>query len=157
MPESKKSKLSGTLATALFCLAVLGVMYFPLTVLFCGCMLPAFVAALVDNKPDRTAGVTVGTMNLAGTVPAWLELFSRGGQVEDAVAMLLMPQTLLVAYVAAAIGWMFYLQVPVLVSGVMVKRNQRRLVEIDRRQQELVRKWGTRIAGEAQSAVKDMP
>ena len=155
MPDSKKSKVSGTLSVSIFCLAVLGVMYFPLTVLFCGCMLPAFVAALVDNKPDKTAGITVGAMNLAGTVPAWLELFSRGGQVEDAVAMLMMPKTLLIAYVAAGVGWMIYLQVPVLVSGILVKRNQRRLVEIERRQQDLVRKWGTRIAGEAQAAAKD--
>lgn len=155
MPDRKKPKISASVRAAIFCLLVLGVMYFPMTVLFCGCMLPAFVAALVDNKPDKTAGITVGAMNLAGTVPAWLELFSRGGRIEDALSMLLMPKTLLLAYGAAALGWIIYLQVPDLVSGMLVKRNQKRLGDIDRRQQELIRKWGARIAGEAQATSKD--
>lgn len=155
MPDSKKPKISAPLRASIFILLILGVMYFPMTVLFCGCMLPAFVAALVDNKPDKTAGITVGAMNLAGTVPAWLDLMSRGGQIDYALSLLMMPKTLLMAYGAAALGWVIYLQVPGLVSGVLVKRNQRRLAEIDRRQQELVRKWGSRIAGEAQAAAKD--
>lgn len=152
--KAQPKKMPFSLRVAIFCLMVLAVVYFPTTVLFCGCMLPAFVAALVDNKPDKTAGMTVGALNLAGTVPAWLDLWSMGGRIEHAVALLLQPQTLLLAYAAAAFGWVIYLQVPGLVSGVLVKRGQKRLVDIDQRQQELLRKWGPQIAADVQAPAK---
>lgn len=146
---AQKRKLSFSRLLGVLCVMVLGIVYFPMTALFCGCLLPAFVAALVDNKPDKTAGLTVGILNLAGTVPAGLALYDRGGRIGDALALLTTPQTLLLAYGAAAVGWVIYLHVPGLVSGMMAGRGEKRRVEIDRRQQELVRKWGSRIAGEA--------
>ena len=152
MAASGKKKQPGktpfSVRMAIFCLLVMAVFYFPTTVLFCGCMLPAFVAALVDNKPDRTAGPTVGALNLAGTVPAWLELWHMGGRIEHAIALLLQPKTLLLAYAAAAVGWMIYFHVPEIVSGMLAKRAQKRLGDIDRRQQELARKWGPQIAAD---------
>ncbi|MBW7911654.1 MAG: hypothetical protein H3C49_10355 [Alphaproteobacteria bacterium] len=150
--KSQPKKMPFSVRVSIFCLMVLAVIYFPTTVLFCGCMLPAFVAALVDNKADKTAGMTVGALNLAGTVPAWLELWQMGGQIEHAVALLLQPRTLLLAYAAAAFGWVIYLQVPNMVSGVLVKRGQKRLMEIEKRQQELARKWGPQIAADVQQA-----
>lgn len=139
---------------AIACLVLLGVIYFPTAMLLCGCMLPAFVAALVDNKADKTAGLTVGAVNLAGTIPACLELWANGGGINEALALLLQPRTLLLAYAAAAFGWMLYLQVPGLVSGILVKRSQQRVADIDRRLQELQRKWGAQIAAEVQAPLQ---
>ncbi|MFN7114808.1 MAG: hypothetical protein ACK4PK_10680 [Alphaproteobacteria bacterium] len=153
MPGTVKNKnqqrMPFSVRMAIFCLMVTAAIFYPTTVLFCGCMLPAFVAALIDNKPDKTAGLTVAAMNLAGTMPALLDLWQMGGRIDHALALLLQPQTLLLAYVAAACGWMIYFQVPGVVSGILVKRGQKRLAEIDRRQQELARKWGPQIAAEA--------
>jgi hypothetical protein len=145
---SPPAKTPFSVRVSVFCLLVTAVVFFPMTALFCGCMLPAFVAALVDNKPDRTAGLTVGAMNFAGTLPAWLALWQMGGEIGHAMALLLQPKTLLLAYAAAAFGWLIYFQVPGVVSGILVKRGQRRLAEIDGRQQELLRKWGGQIAAE---------
>lgn len=158
MAGSSKSttnrRMPFSVRVSIFCLMVTAVLFFPTTVLFCGCMLPAFVAALVDNKPDRTAGMTVAGMNIAGTVPALLDLWQMGGRIDHAIALLLQPQTLLLAYAAAVCGWMIYFQVPGVVSGVLVKRGQKRLADIDRRQQELARKWGPQIAAEVAPPAK---
>ncbi|MDP2206044.1 MAG: hypothetical protein Q8K65_07025 [Alphaproteobacteria bacterium] len=147
--KNNPQRMPFSVRVAIFCLMVTAMLFYPTTVLFCGCMLPAFVAALIDNKPDRTAGLTVGAMNLAGTVPALLDLWEMGGRIDHALALLLQPQTLLFAYAAAACGWVIYFQVPGVVSGVLVKRGQKRLVDIDRRQQDMIRKWGPQIAAEA--------
>lgn len=144
--KNSTPRLPFSVRVSIFCLMVTAMLFYPTTVLLCGCMLPAFVAALVGNKPDRTAGMTVGAMNLAGTVPALLDLWEMGGRIDHALALLLQPQTLLYAYAAAACGWMIYFQVPGVVSGVLVKRGQKRLADIDRWQQELLRKWGPQIA-----------
>lgn len=155
--KEKNQKMPFSVRVAIFCLMVTAVVFFPTTVLFCGCMLPAFVAALVDNKADKTAGMTVGAMNFAGTLPAWLELWEMGGRIDHAIALLLQPKTLLLAYAAAAFGWMIYFQVPGLVSGILAKRGQKRLAEIDQRQQELVRKWGARISAEPSVTPRPAP
>jgi len=92
--------------------------------------------------------MTVGAMNLVGTLPAALTLWEKGGRIEQAIALLLQPQTLMIAYVAAAFGWAIYFYVPPIVAGMMVRRNEKRLKDIEKRQQELVRKWGPGIAGQ---------
>ena len=148
MPDQKNVSKPWSVRFAIFCVLVVAMVFFPTTVLFCGCMLPAFVAALVDTQGQKTAGVTVGAMNLAGTLPAGLALWGSGGRIEHAIALLLQPQTLLVAYVAAAFGWALYFYIPPIVAGMMVRRNEKRLKDIEKRQQELVRKWGAGIAGQ---------
>lgn len=150
MAAQKKTsaKMPFSLRLGIFAVLIMAVVFFPSTVLFCGCMLPAFVAALVDNKSDKTAGMTVGAMNFAGTVPAWLMLWSMGGKIDHAITLLLQPKTLLMAYAAAALGWVIYFQVPGMVSGILAKRGETRLAEIDRRQRELARKWGPQIAAD---------
>jgi hypothetical protein len=150
-------KMPFSVRVAIFCLMVTAVVFFPTTVLFCGCMLPAFVAALVDSKADKTAGTTVGAMNFAGTLPAWLELWEMGERIDHSIALLLQPKTLLLAYAAAAFGWLIYFQVPGMVSGVLAKRGQKRLAEIDQHQQELLRKWGPRIAADPASMARPAP
>ncbi|MDY0009526.1 MAG: hypothetical protein RBS08_07465 [Bdellovibrionales bacterium] len=154
MAAQKKTsaKMPFSLRLSIFALLILAVVFFPSTVLFCGCMLPAFVAALVDNKPDKTAGLTVGALNFAGTVPAWLTLWSMGGKIDHAITLLLQPKTLLLAYAAAVLGWVLYFQVPGMVSGILAKRGETRLADIDRRQRELARKWGPQIAADMNAA-----
>ena len=148
MSDQKNVPKPWSVRFAIFCVLVVAMVYFPTTVLFCGCMLPAFVAALVDTQGQRTAGMTVGAVNLAGTLPAGLALWGNGGRIEHAIALLLQPQTLLVAYVAAAFGWALYFYIPPIVAGMMVRRNEKRLKDIEKRQQDLVRKWGAGIAGQ---------
>jgi uncharacterized membrane protein len=141
----KKTPFSARLA--IFCLIVVGAIFFPMTVLFCGCMLPSFVAAIVDRHAQKTAGVTIGALNLAGTVPAWLELIRKGGGIDQAIALLLQPRILLMAYAAAMLGWALYFYIPPLVAGMMVRKAEKRLKDIEKRQAELVRKFSAAVTG----------
>lgn len=122
-PAAKQpSKTPFSVRVSIFCLMLAGVVFFPTTVLFYGCMLPTFVAAIVDRHPQKTAGMTIGALNLAGSVPAWLELWQRGNGIDHAIALLLQPHTLLMAYAAAVLGWGLYFYIPSLVSSVMVRK-----------------------------------
>lgn len=145
--QPNKKKLPFSVRMSFFCLMVLAAVFFPTTVLFCGCMLPSFVAALVDGGRQKTAGVTVGAMNLAGTVPAWLELWQMGAGIEHAIALLLQPRILLMAYVAAALGWALYFYIPPLISSILVRKAEKRLKDIEKRQSELLRKFGDQVKG----------
>lgn len=145
--QNQPKKTPFSVRVSIFCLLVVAVINFPSTVLFCGCMLPAFVAAIVDRHPQKTAGVTIGALNLAGTVPAWLELWRMGAGIDHAIALLLQPRILLMAYASAMLGWALYFYVPVLISGILVRKGEKRLKDIEKRQAELVRKFGAAVTG----------
>lgn len=144
--EEKKRKTPLSVRIGLFLMLVVAVVFLPATVVFMVCMLPTFVAALVDRHPQKTMWITIGALNLAGTVPAWYALWDRGSDIKDALAVVSDAGTLLMAYGAAAGGWMIHQNITPLVASMMVRRSEGRLREIDRRQKELLRKWGEDIA-----------
>lgn len=145
--QEQTAKMPFSVKFAIFCIIVTAVIFFPTTVLFCGCMVPTFVAALVDNHPQKTAWITVGCMNFAGTVPAWFMLWENGQQIDHAFNLLLQASTLIIAYGAAGVGWLIYLNITPFVAGIMVMRNEKRLKDIEKRQKELIRKWGGEVSG----------
>lgn len=143
--NSRKMPLS--LRFAIFVLMVTSVIFFQTTILFCGCLIPSFVAALVDSHKERTLWITVGCMNFAGTVPAWFTLWEMGHRISDAFFLLSQPKTLAMAYTGAAIGWVLYYNITPFVARLMVLKSEKRLKDIEKRQKDLVRKWGTEVTG----------
>jgi len=143
--QGKGRKMSFSVRFAIFCLMVAGVLVFPTTMLLCACLIPTFVAAIVDPHPQKTAWITVGCMNFAGTVPAWFELWSNGNTVRESVDLMTSTHTYIVAYGAALAGWVMYYNITPFVAGVMAMKGEKRLKEIDKRQRELIRKWGTEV------------
>lgn len=154
---AKKEKMGFSVKFAIFCLMLAAGVFFPVTVLLCGCMLPTFVAALVDNNRQKTAGMTVGAMNLAGTIPAALQLIQAGATLDNALALLLDPKTLMIAYIAGLVGWIMYYQVPPLVAQMLARRSERRLKQIEKQHLELVRKWGPAVTGEVEHPPAKQP
>lgn len=143
---AKKTSLS--LRFAYFFMMVLAALFFPTTVLFCGGLLPTLIAALVDDRPQKTAWLTVGAMNFAGIVPAWFDLWHAGHTLKAAFDILSDPKTIIVAYTAAAIGWAIFFQVPKIIIAFMIRRAEARMREIEKRKRELLRKWGNEIAAD---------
>lgn len=149
-PEDKdpKKKMPFSVKFAILCMIVTAALFYSTTILALGCLVPTFVAALVDRNPQKTAWITVGAMNLAGTVPAIFMLWQNGGrQLDQALSVLLHAGTLIMAYGAAGIGWVLYYNITPLVSSVMLMRNEKRLKDIEKRQKDLIRKWGEGVAG----------
>ncbi len=142
-----KRKTPFSVKFAIFMLMVTAGVFFPTTVLFCGCLIPTLVAALVDPYPQKTTWITVGCMNFAGAVPAWFSLWETGQKLTDALQLLMQPRTYIMAYGGAALGWVIYHNVTPFVARLMVMRHEKRLKDIDKRQRDLIRKWGQEVAG----------
>lgn len=147
--RDKKKKTPFSVKFAIFCVLLSMVVFFPSTVLFCGGMLPTLVAALIDNRPQKTAWITVGAMNFAGFLPSWFQLWQSGHRLDQALNLLMQPETLAVSYGGAAVGWVLYHQIPPFVASILARRGDRRLRDIEKRHRELVRKWGDEVAGDS--------
>jgi hypothetical protein len=143
--EKKVKKARFARRVYIFCALVMAVAFLPSTIVLSICMIPSLVAAMVDRHAQKTAWITIGAMNFAGVVPVWVMLIQAGHTLDAAFQTVLRPSSLLVAYGGASIGWFIYNYITPLVAGVVVGRNERRLREIDKRQKELVRKWGAEV------------
>lgn len=141
----EKKKISFSLKLAIFIMMVTGVIFLPTTIVLGVCLIPSFVAAIVDNYPQKTAGITVGMMNMAGTVPIVVKLWSIGHNLPVALQLVTEAETILVSYGAAAVGWGIYNYITPFVAGLVALKNERRLREIEKRQKELIRKWGDQV------------
>lgn len=144
--KPKKKKMPFAAKFSIFLILTIMLVFFPSTVLFCGCMIPTFVAGLIDNQPQKTAWITVGAMNFAGTVPAWFTLWDTGHTLANALLLIMQPKILVIAYGGAGIGWFLYYNITPLVAAGIAMRSEKRLKDIDKRQKELVRRWGQAVA-----------
>lgn len=125
-----------------FSLMVTAAAFLPLTIVFFACMIPTLVASIIDRTPQRTAWLTVGAANFAGTVPAWIQVWGSGLDVMHAVDVISDPTTLLIAYAGAGAGWLIYNNIPPLIASGIIGKSKRRYKDIETRQKELVRRWG---------------
>ncbi len=141
----KKRSRSVSVRFAIFAALVAGVVFLPVTLIFFVCMIPTMVAGIVDQYPIKTAWLTIGAMNMAGTVPVLCKLLDAGRTLPAASQLIFNPNMLLIAYSGALVGWLIYNKVTPLVAIVVQNRNKRRLEDITKRQEELVRKWGEKV------------
>lgn len=144
--SSKKTKTPFAVKFSIFLLLVAGAVFLATSLLFAVCMVPTLVAMVIDRQPQKTMWVTIGAMNLAGTLPSLFNLWQIRGQIDDTFVLLTQPLTMLMAYGAAAMGWVIHQNFTPFVASVIVRKNQIRLKEIEKRQKELVRKWGDDVA-----------
>jgi hypothetical protein len=139
----KKSTFSRKLS--IFFLMVTAVVFIYSTVVALVCLIPSLVAAVIDRQQPRTAWITVGAMNLAGTLPALFRLWETGHRFGDALQIVMKPDVLMIAYGGAAGGWIIYNNITSMVAAIVLGKNEKRLKDIDKRRQDLVRKWGEKV------------
>ena len=144
--KKKKKSMPFQVKFAIFCVLVAAVIFLPSTLVFLSCMVPTIVASIIDRNPQRTLWITIGALNLAGTVPAVFGLWEKGHHLDNAISTVTDPTNLLIAYGAAGVGWLVYQNITPFVAAIMVRKNEIRLKEIEKRQKELVRKWGEDVA-----------
>ena len=152
--KDKKAKIKKKLKThrmpfsvrfAFFMLPVAALVFLPSTIVFSVCMIPTLVAAIVDNHQQRTAWLTVGAMNLAGTVPIWFSLWDMGHTVSAAFQLVSTSGTIILSYGGAVVGWIIYYNVTPFVATIVLGKNEARYKTIERRQKELIKKWGEEV------------
>jgi hypothetical protein len=115
-------------------------------------MVPTIVAYVVDRSYEKYLAITVGLLNVCGTVPAVAELWQRGQSYDAALSLASNPFHWAMAYGAAAIGWVVYLGLPPILGNYYAITSQARLHDHLHRQQILVQAWGEEVCGEVTEA-----
>src|SRR3954465_9815444 len=110
---------------AFFMVLVTAVVFLPTTIIIFVGLIPTMVAAIIDNNPTKTAWLTVGAMNMAGTVPVWFALLDAGHTIPAAFQLIVQPSMLILSYGGAAVGWIIYNKVTPLVAAIVQGKNER--------------------------------
>ena len=145
--KSKGRGMGRMIVTAVFLLPVIGVLLPTCLVLLVG-MLPTAVAYMIDRGRDKCLTITVGLLNFCGNLPGVIDLWSNAQAYDAAVAVATDPMSLLMAYAAAALGWMISFALPPVVGTFYGVVTHHRIHAIQRRQVVLVESWGEEVAGD---------
>jgi hypothetical protein len=109
-------------------------------------LLPTACAFMIDRSTTRSATVCVGALNVAGTWPFLLMLWTRGHTVVNAMQIIFDPFAWLIIYCSAAVGWLLYMSFPSLVAGSMSLFAGRRVAQLRQQQKQLVAEWGSEVS-----------
>ncbi len=145
--DSKKKKVKFSTMLFIASLVFLSIVLLPATVVLVIMMGPTFVALITDKDPAKTNTVTVGSMNIAGTIPSFVQLWQEGPVLITAEKIVTDPTNLLMAYGAAAVGWFIHLNVTPIVSAIIIKKFEIRMKKIEKQQEVLIKRWGKDVSG----------
>ena len=118
----------------------------PTTLVFVALMAPTWVAYVTDRSPEKHLAVTVGLMNFSGTLPAIIDLWSRGQSHDAAMIMLADVFVWGVAYGAAMGGWMLFAIMPSIVGSYFKMSTESRIKNLAGQQKALIVEWGHIVA-----------
>lgn len=109
-------------------------------------MMPTMVVFVVDGSPGRKFVVTVGMMNLAGSVPALAELWSQGQSFEAAFDGMSNVFSWAGALMASGIGWLIYWIMPPIISNYQGIASKTQVLALRAKQKKLIATWGEEVA-----------
>lgn len=155
-PAGKKVKAKSNFAFifASMFLAIVAVMMLPTTIIILVGMIPSVVAYFVDTSRQRTLGPTVLYMNFAGVLPVLLKLWKQTPNMNNATELLMDPFMLLLMLAPAGFGWILFIFIPPLVSGILRKRAEMRMTTLENDQKKLVEEWGPEVMGTQAKLIK---
>jgi len=114
-------------------------------------MVPSAVAFLVDRTREKYLAISVTMLNFCGAVPALAELWSYGQSMVVAKSIAFAPLSLLVAYGAAAVGWLIHMGMAPIIAAYNRMASETRVRSLRRRQKRLIEAWGDEV-GELEQA-----
>lgn len=145
----RNRRLWSRLAFAVFLVPV-GIFLLPTTMVLAIVVLPTFAAYLVDRTPNKALTTTVGLLNAAGSLPAVISVWGMGHTVTAAMRVLGDPVMWMAPYLAAALGWIIFLTLPVFLRRYYETATQARIAALRKRQAELRDAWGNDVAGDGE-------
>ena len=110
-------------------------------------MMPTVVAAYTDRTKEKMRGITIGAMNLAGCTPFIIQLWTTEHSVDVALGILADPKVLVIMYFAAGIGYCIEWAIVGTASVFMVEKAQIRVKTINKKQEDLITRWGAEVSG----------
>lgn len=147
MAKKKKHRASWKVQIFLIFALILGVMFSAMAIILLIGMVPSIVAMIVDRTQGRMRALTVAAVNFAGCTPFLVEVFKKGNDMHTAMTYITQPRTIVVMYMAAAMGYLIDWAMTGIVSGIMVQRAKGRLKDIGKQQKELIDRWGPEVTG----------
>ncbi len=145
-PRKKSGK--GNVMTFLFLVLPAALVVLPTTMIFGVGLIPTMVALATDRDPEKSAAITVGSMNICGCLPYAIDLWKTGHNVAAAMAKLADPLTWLAMYGAAGAGWLLYFTIPPLVASAEVARAEKRIDALKKKRVSLIQEWGPDVSNE---------
>ena len=121
----------------------------PTFVVLAAGMVPTAVAWCIDRAPQKHLAVSVGSLNLCGSLVFVLDLWERGHNLPFAFEALGDPFGWLAALGAAAAGSAIYMTMPSLTASLVKIKEQARLAELAKLQKTLVETWGDDVAAKS--------
>ncbi len=150
--EKAKGGGSGKLITTGLLMLPVIVVLLPSCIVLVVNMAPTIVAYVIDKSREKNLAITVGLLNICGTLPALAALWQQGQSYDAALSIIASPFHWLMAYGAAAIGWVIYLGLPPVLGHYYGTTSNARLHNHQRKQQILVENWGEEVRGEITEA-----
>ncbi len=148
MAKKSKKKSFGWRGQIVFIVLIIaGIMFSSISAILAVGMIPTLVAAVVDRTEWRLRTATIGVVNFAGCVPFMIEVFKKGNSLETAMSYIMQPQTIVVMYAAAAIGYVIDWAMGGIVSSLMVQKAKGRIKDLRKRQEALSVRWGQEVTG----------
>lgn len=118
-------------------------MYAVVVVLFG--LLPGLIAMIIDQDPKRFISKIVLSFNAVGIIQPIVTMMKAGGSKSIGLEILIEPQTWLMIYSAASIGWAVYWIVPQLVVQAHNIKAQLRIQQLTFEMDRLTVEWGDEI------------
>ncbi|TQV81758.1 hypothetical protein [Denitrobaculum tricleocarpae] len=109
-------------------------------------MLPTMVAFIVDGTPGRKFVITVGMMNLAGTVPAVVDLWGHGQTFQASFEGMSNVFAWAGALMASGVGWLIYWVMPPIIANYQGIASRAQVLSLRAKQKKLIAAWGDEVA-----------
>lgn len=144
--KSKKISIQARVLLVMFILTSL--VFYKVAILLLVGMLPTIVVRLVDKTPERTKVLAVGFMNFAGCFPYCFDMFSKSADSGAMLGVLANPINIIIMYASAGLGYIIEWGVVGFIASLMVQQGRKRLIDIKKIQEALVKKWGPEVTGD---------
>lgn len=145
--KAEKKKKQFQMQMFLAGLMLMSVVFLPTAFLLGVGMLPFVVAYFTDKSEKKTKAITVGAMNLAACILFLMEMWTTDHSLEKAFAIVFNVVPLVVMYAGAAVGYLIDWAMTTIVANILHQRGVSRMKSIEKRQAELVERWGRDVAG----------
>jgi hypothetical protein len=138
-------------------LVFLAVVFAPTTLVITFAMAPTVLMFVMDDDKQKSRTLSVGALNLAGTVPALFELWARWNTIPGAVEMIATAHPWWFAFGGALAGWLMTWIVPIAMANYMVKQREGSLDELEKRHEAMRDVWGLDVDPRWRAPDPEMP
>lgn len=123
----------------------LGAIFLPTAIIVMFAMLPSLVAFFLDRDVKKSMTFCIGALNVAGTVPVVMELWSKWNTVSGALALIASAGPWLYAWGGAIAGWLLCMMVPPMAALMMRNNLNARMSELEEQGTKLEQWWGPEV------------